>query len=332
MNGKEFWLRWRGEIVRGTMIFAIVIAGGLFVRSLVGRGRAQLEGLRNQFDTDFLAPDRQRAESWHYGNTVPAHGTLWLRNINGSITVEPAAGQRVEVSAERTYRHSPVDSVRIVTTESKGGLTVCAMWPGHAVECGPDGRYSTQGGLQGNDVAVVFTVQLPRRVKLDASTVNGDVQVNGVSAPVLVGTINGDITVETSTGPVRATTVNGDVSATMHGFADSGDVAVTTVRGDAVVVVPEKVDAVVEGHTVTGVIATDYPLTVSGKFASHSIAGTLGKGGRTIKLTTVTGDVALRRIGSALAPPRPAATPRPPIPPGPPGPPASTPRPRSGTS
>jgi hypothetical protein len=112
----------------------------------------------------------------------------------------------------------------------------------------------------------------------------------------------------------------------MHGFVDPGDVAVTTVNGDAVVVLPESVDAVVEGHTVAGDIASDYPLTVSGKFASHSIAGTLGKGGRTIKLTTVTGDVALRRIGSALTPPRP------PVPPARPGPPAGAPRPRSGTS
>ncbi len=331
MNGKEFWLRWRGEILRGAMIFGIVIVGGLFVLRLVGRGRTQLEGLRQQFDTDFLAPDRHHAEPWSYVTAVPVQRTLWLRNINGSIAVEPGEGRQVQIVADRSYKHSRVDSVRIVTAESERGLTVCAMWPGHAVECGPDGHYSTEGGLHGNDVAVVFTVQLPRGVKLDASTVNGDVKVNGVSAPVVVGTVNGDITVETSAGPVRAATVNGDVNATMRGFADPGDVNVTTVHGDAVVVLPDNVDAVVEGHTVAGDIASDYPLVVSGKFASHAIAGTLGKGGRTIKLTTVTGDVELRKLGMAPTPPRPATTPRPPVPP-PPVPPASAPRPRSGTS
>lgn len=332
MNGKEFWLRWRGEILRGTMIFGIVIAGGLFVRSLVGRGRAQLEGLRQQFDTDFLAPDRHHAEAWTYVTDVPAQRTLWLRNINGSITVEPGTGQKVQIVADRSYKHSPVDSVRIVTTESDRGLTVCAMWPGHAVECGPDGGYSTKGGLQGNDVAVVFTVQLPRGVRLDASTVNGDVQVNGASAPVFAGTVNGDIAIETSAGPVRAATVNGDVNATMRGFADPGDVNVTTVHGDAIIVLPDNVDAVVEGHTVAGDIASDYPLVVSGKFASHAIAGTLGKGGRAIRLTTVTGDVELRKLGAVPPTPRPATTPRPPVPPVPPVPPGGTPPPRSGTS
>jgi len=328
MNGKEFWLRWRGEILRGTMIFAIVLTGGLFVRSLVGRGRAQLEGIRQAFDSDFLAADRQRGEPWQYTTTIPAQRTLWLRNINGSITVESGAGQKLEISAERTYKQSPVDSVRIVTATSDHGLTVCAMWPGHAVQCGPDGHYSTEGGMQGNDVALLFTVRLPRGVKLDASTVNGDVDVSGVSAPVDVGTVNGDITVETTAGPVRAATVNGDVNATMHGFSGPGDVNVATVHGDATITLPDKVNAVVDGHTVAGDISSDYPLTVSGKFASHAISGTLGKGGRSIKLTTVTGDVVLRRLGAVETPPMP---PTPAIPKRP-APPSGTPPPRSGTS
>lgn len=330
MNGKEFWLRWRGEILRGTVICCIVIAGGLFVRSLVGRGRAQLEGLRHQFDTDFLAPDRQRAEPWNYVTTIPAQRTVWLRNLNGSITVDSVAGQKIQILAERTYRHSPADSVRIVTAESEHGLTVCAMWPGNAAECGPDGHYSIKGSTKGNDVAVVFTVQLPRGVRLDATTVNGDVEVNGASAPVSVATVNGDVTVETSAGPVHAVTVNGDVNATMHGFKDPGEVNVATVHGDAVLTLPDNVDAVVNGNTVAGDITSDYPLAISGKFASHTVSGTLGKGGRQIKLTTVTGDVELRKVG---APSRgPVIAPAPPPPPVPPVPPTSTSRPRSGTS
>lgn len=329
MNGKEFWLRWRGEILRGIVIFGFVIAGGLFVRSLVGRGRAQLEGLRRQFDTDFLAPDRQRAAPWNYVTTVPAQRTLWLRNLNGSITVDSGVSQKVEILAERTYRHSPADSVQIVTAESDRGLTVCAIWPGNPTGCGPNGNYSLKGGMHGNDVAVVFTVRLPRGVKLDASTVNGDVEVNGASAPVSVGTVNGDVTVETSAGPVHAVTVNGDVNATMRGFADPGEVNITTVHGDAILTLPDNLDAVVSGNTVAGDITSDYPLAISGKFASHTLSGTLGKGGRQIRLTTVTGDVELRKMG---APGRgPVTAPVPAVPPAPPAP-SGRPRPRPGTS
>lgn len=333
MNGKEFWLRWRGEILRGTIIFGLVIAGGLFVRSLVGRGRAQLEGLRDQFSTDLLASDRQHGEPWRYAADLTPSQTLWLRNINGSIAVEPSDSRQVEILAERTFKHSPVDSVRILTQSSEKGLTICAMWPGHATRCGPDGQYSAEGGVHGNDVALSFTVRLPSGVRLDASTVNGDVEVNRVSAPVSVGTINGDVAIDTDHGPVRASTVNGDVAAVMRGFSGPGDVNVATVHGDAAITLPDNVDAVVDGHTVAGDIMTDYPLVVSGKFASHSIAGTLGNGGRHLKLTTVTGDVELRRLGSELPAPATAPTRRhPPAPPVQQVPPAGTSRPRSGRS
>jgi cytoskeletal protein CcmA (bactofilin family) len=314
MNGKEFWLRWRGEILRGTMIFLVVVGGGFFVRSVVGRGREKLEGLRDQFNTDFLAADRQRAEPWHYTADLAPQRTLWLRNINGSIAVDSAEGNKLEITAERTFKHSSVDSVQILTSTSEHGLTVCAMWPGRAVQCGPDGHYSTDGGVHGNDVALVFTVRLPAGVKLDASTVNGDVEVNGATAPVDAGTVNGDIAIETAHGPVRAATVNGDVAAVLHGFSGPGDVNVATVHGDASLTLPDKLDAVVEGHTVAGDINTDYPLVVSGKFASHTIGGTLGKGGRRLNLNTVTGDVELRRLSATTTPlpERPAITPRPP--------------------
>jgi hypothetical protein len=329
MTGKEFWLRWRSEILRGMVIFAVVIAGGLFVRSVVGRGRARLDGLREQFNTDFLAADRQQAEPWHYTADIAAQHTLWLRNINGSISVQPSDGRQVEILAERTFKHSPVDSVQILTTISEKGLTVCAMWPGHATRCGPDGQYSSQGGIHGNDVALAFTVRLPAGVKLDASTVNGDVEVNGASAPVSAGTVNGDIAIETANGPVRAATVNGDVAAVMRGFSGPGDVNVATVHGDASLTLPDNVDAIVDGHTVAGDIMTDYPLVVSGKFASHAIAGTLGKGGRHLKLTTVTGDVELRRLEAEVPPPAAGPTRRRPLTPTVPPAPAGSPRPRS---
>jgi cytoskeletal protein CcmA (bactofilin family) len=318
MDGREFWMRWRGDILRGVVIFGLVLGGGLFVRSLAHRGRAQLNGLERAFDTDFFASDRQRAEPWTYVTPLAAQRTLWVRNVNGSITIEPADAGSVEIRAERTFRHSPADSVRIVTAESEKGITVCAVWPGPNSDgaCGPDGHYTSEPKLRGNDVAVVFTVRLPRGVKIDASTINGDVEVRGASAPIGVGTVNGDVTVETSGGPVRAVTVNGDAQATIRGFAEPGDVNITTVHGDATLDLPDQVDAVLDGHTVTGDISSDYPLTIAGKFASHDLTGTLGKGGRRIHITTVAGDVQLRKASQAVQ--SIPAAPRGPVPPTPP--------------
>lgn len=316
MDAREFWVRWRSDIVRGAVIFGVVLGGGLLVRSLVHRGRTQLGGLERAFDTDFFAADRQRAEPWTYATPLAPQRTLWLRNVNGSITVEPASSGTVEITAQRTFRHSAADSIRIVTAESDKGLTVCAVWPSSSGEgaCGPDGRYTSEPQLRGNDVAVVFTVKVPRGVKVDASTINGDVEVHGGTAPIGVGTVNGDVTIETSGGPVRAVTVNGDAQATIRGFAEPGDVNITTVHGDATLDLPDRLDAVLDGHTVTGDISSDYPLTIAGKFASHQLTGTLGKGGRRIHITTVAGDVQVRKASAQSVPP-PAVAPTAPTPP-----------------
>src|SRR5216117_4623693 len=75
-----------------------------------------------------------------------------------------------------------------------------------------------------------FTVQLPHNVPIDASTVNGGLEIDGVSAPVEAATVNGRIAVNTSTGPVQATTVNGSIEANMQSLP-SGDVRLTTVNG-----------------------------------------------------------------------------------------------------
>jgi hypothetical protein len=330
MNGREFWIRWRGDILRGVVIFGVVIGGGMFVRSLIGRGRAQLSGLQRTFDTDFFASDRQRAEPWTYSTPVAPHRTVWLRNINGSITVEAGDSRSVEITAERTFRHSPADSVRLVATESPDGITICAIWPSPTNSCGPNGHYTTEGRMRGNDVAVVFTVRLPRGVKIDASTINGDVEVRGASAPIDAVTVNGDVTAETSAGPVRATTVNGDAQATISSFGEPGDVSLTTVHGDATLELPDQTDAVLDGHTVTGDISSDFPLTISGKFASHELTGTLGKGGRKIHITTVAGDVDVRKVSAT--PEATPALPPPAVRPVPPSRSRGTPRPRAGTS
>jgi len=331
MTGKEFFTRWRTEIIRGVLILGVVFGIGIFVVSMVGRGKAALHDFGHQFTADAFGGDRAHGQPWEFVKPLAQDHTLWLRNVNGSISITPSDGKNVEIRAERTTKHSPADSVRIVTMESENGLTVCAVWPGRSSECGPDGHYSSQGHGNGNDVAVDFEVRLPHGVRVDASTVTGDVTVEGASAPVDAAAVTGDVRVETASGPVSATTVTGDAHATVHGFTEPGEVKITTVTGDAQVDLPSNVDAVVDGHTVAGDISSEFqPLSVTGKFASHSLSGTLGKGGRQIHITTVTGDVDLREVG-----PMPEAAPATaPVPPAhrPPPPARESSRPRSGRS
>ena len=173
------------------------------------------------------------------------------------------------------------------------GIAICAVWARGGGRCGPGEDYRASSPRH-NDVAVDFTVRLPKWVGLGASTVNGAVHVANATGPLVVASINGEVDAETAAGPVRATSVNGSVRARMRAFGDTGEVALSTVNGSATAELPARLDAEVDASTVNGSIETDYPLVVTGKVAKH-LQGTLGAGGRKVRITTVNGGITLRK-------------------------------------
>src|SRR2546428_303399 len=193
-----------------------------------------------------------------------------------------------------------------------GGVTICALWGKGGRNCGAEGDYEW-GSLRHNSVRVHFTVRVPRGVKVDAFTVNGDVTVAGASAPVKAQTVNGEIKAQTSAGPLEVQNVNGSVQAAISGFAEPGKVEVKTVNGAVTLELPATLNAELEATTLAGSVDTDFPLTASQGILPRRFHGTIGTGGRTIQVETLHGSIQVRKLPPP-APPRP----RPPAPPVPP--------------
>jgi len=295
-----FWDTWRKDITRGGVLFAAVLAIGFCVHYVIARVRERvpvaLRELRGNFAPDVTAGPRTPGETWSYRAKIAPNQWVWIHNTNGSVTVEPGKGDSLEVTAVKSYRRSDPASVRLVAVPYDGGVSICAVWS-HSQRCEP-GEHLKGGSAHGNDVAVTFTVRLPRRVRLGATTVNGGVQVRGATAPVVAATVSGDVDAETADGPVSAVSVNGSVRARMRAFADTGEVSLFTVNGTATAELPARLDADVEATTVNGSINTDYPLTVTGKYMSHQLRGTVGNGGRRVRITTVNGSINLKQAGT----------------------------------
>jgi DUF4097 and DUF4098 domain-containing protein YvlB len=107
-------------------------------------------------------------------------------------------------------------------------------------------------------------------------------------------TVNGSINVSTA-GLASAKTVNGSITATM-GRADWSDaLEFHTVNGAIELNLPAGLSTEVEAETLNGDIQTDFPLTVTGRFSKRHLTGTIGGGGRELRLKTVNGSVAIRR-------------------------------------
>jgi hypothetical protein len=233
---------------------------------------------------------------------VKASQQVWIRNTNGPVDVVQGTGDMLEVATEKSWRNSDPNSVELVAVPSERGVTICALWAARERRCGEGGDYRLNG-VSKNDVAVRFTVSLPRGVKVDVSTVNGGVAIEGAAAPVAATTVNGRIVVHTSVGPVQASTVNGSIEAAMDALT-GGDIELETVNGSVTAALPSTLNAVVDAATVNGRVETEFPLQVTGKISPRHVRGTIGTGGMTLKLNTVNGSVTIRRAPVAPIAPR----------------------------
>jgi len=234
---------------------------------------------------------------WH--DTVPAGRQVTIHNLNGPVRVRAATGPEVEVRAVKHYKGFRPQRVRFITTSGRQGVVVCAMW-GRGGECSED-EYRARTSLWPrilslrSEVQVEFTVAVPPGVRVNAQTTNGSVRVDGVAAPVKASTVNGSIRVATSAGPVTASAVNGSIVARVDSFAAAGPMTLTTVNGSVTAELPPELDATLDMQTVNGRVDADFPVTVTGSVSSRRLHGTVGSGGRAIKLETVNGRVAVRR-------------------------------------
>ena len=247
-----------------------------------------------------MAQGRQTQQNaFSLAERVPSGSWIRVRNINGEIRVRASTSDKVEVTATKTWRRGDPKDVRIETTKaSDGSILVCALW-NEGARCTESGYHSNNDGQRNeynnNDTAVDFEVRVPRGVKVGVWSVNGGVNVDGATSEVRASSVNGGVDAVSSGGPVTASTVNGSVHASMGRLEGTQDLDYSTVNGSVIAEFTGDVDADIELRTVNGRFQTDWPVTITGRIDPRHLRATLGKGGRRIRLSTVNGNVELRK-------------------------------------
>jgi hypothetical protein len=241
--------------------------------------------------------DREReTNAFQWSGRIPAGSWLRLRNINGRINVVAASSETAEVTADKTWRRGDPEQVRIEMVRDGDNVTICAIWHEN-VRCDAEGYRGSGRSERSNDVAVEFTVRLPRGVHAELHTVNGGLAVEGATGQVEARTVNGGINVTSSAGPVSARTTNGSITATMGTNRVENDLSFQTVNGSITLTLPQSINAQLEMRTVNGSLSSDFPITISGRIRPRAINATLGDGGGRLEVRTVNGSIRIRRAG-----------------------------------
>lgn len=257
------------------------------------------------------------ATTWTWDGRVASGNWFRLSSVNGPVSIEPSSDNMVHIRAEKIVNRGSVTDVHFQVLESGGDVRVCALWRQDV--CDDDGMHSRRSrgddedGNERHDVKVRFTVKVPSGVRVSAGTVNGEmrvrdvtsdvrastvnglVEVRNVGGEVRANTVNGGIDVVTKSGPVNANTVNGDIDVRMSSLSRDGEMNFHTVNGSVTVETPASLDADVSLDTMHGSISSDWPVQLSGRFGPRHAEGTIGRGGRSIKLRTLNGSVELRK-------------------------------------
>jgi DUF4097 and DUF4098 domain-containing protein YvlB len=237
------------------------------------------------------------AQDFNWHGKIAQGKRLEIKGVSGDVRAVLASGGEAVVSARKHARRSDPDEVEIKVVESEDGVTICAVYPTpprarEENDCEPgDGWHSS---TDNNDVTVDFEVQVPAGVEFDGRTVNGEMSAEGLKADVHAATVNGSVRVST-TGLAEATTVNGSVYVEMGRVNWTDQLEFSTVNGGITLVMPGKLDTELRASTVNGEIESDYPLTISGRFGPRRLRGTIGAGGRTLNLSTVNGEIRLKK-------------------------------------
>jgi len=206
-------------------------------------------------------------EELHKSYPIDADGRVSLNNVNGAVHISAWDRNEVQVEAiKRAYTKEALGEANIVIDSASSSISIRTKYP--------------ESKHHKDSASVEYTLKVPRRARLFAvETVNGSVEVSGVTGDVKISSVNGPVTAQNLAGEARLSTVNG------------------TVNGSISLAIPENANADVDASTVHGAISSDFGSPERRHRIGGSVSGRIGSGGVHIKLNSVNGAI---RILSTL--------------------------------
>ena len=226
---------------------------------------------------------------------LPRSGEVLVQNFNGHVEVAGGEGAQVRLVAVKTARaatdgraRSYLRELQVKIEETDGRLVIRTVTPGGDGVMG----WLAGAGVEGH---VSYRLLVPRGARVTATTVNGNVEVARLHAPVHAASTNGTVSVLEVGGEVDATSVNGNIRVDMRQGEPHSQMDLSTVNGSIVLYLPAEFRAFVDARTVNGSVASDLPLLVEGRRSRSRLVGSLNGGHVKLVLRTTNGSILLRQ-------------------------------------
>ena len=214
-------------------------------------------------------------------------GRFSISNVNGSINITGGSGNGVEIVAtKKADSQEQLDKIQIEISNSDDEIVV-------ETELGKSDRWYSMGDSSGE---VKYEVIVPVGTMLDSvETVNGGVNISGVSGNVVAESVNGGVDVTDLAGDAKLSTVNGSVDAGFVRLEGDQSVKAETVNGRVTIRLPEDADVRVSADTLNGSISgKEFGLHTDKGFVGSDLNGNIGHGKARLNIDTVNGSIKIR--------------------------------------
>lgn len=243
----------------------------------------------------------QLREEFHRTFPLAADGRVSLENIDGTVKITTWERNEVKVDAvKRAYSRERLDEAQIRVDSNANSIEISTDYPER------NSRFNTGEERRNSMASVDYTLTVPRGARLEGiELVNGDLWIEGVTGDVKASLVNGNTTARGLTGEAKLSTVNGRLDATFDQLDSQKTISLGSVNGPVTLTIPSNANAQLRANTVSGSITNDFGLPVRrGEYVGRDLSGTLGSGGPRIRLSNVSGPIAIKHAadGRPLSP------------------------------
>lgn len=221
-------------------------------------------------------------------------GRIQLANINGRVEVRAWDGEGVKLAAIKKGRTEEiVADIKILVESSPDRLSI-------RTELARVKRGWWRGTTREGEVN--YTLLVPATAGLEnIDTVNGSVQIEGISGPVRATTVNGSIRGDALAGAAEFETVNGNIEFHHSKLGEDARLRASSVNGSIEVHLPADQSAALRASTVNGAIHSDFSFTTTSDHSRRKVEARIREGGARIELSTVNGGIRVREAGNEHA-------------------------------
>jgi hypothetical protein len=237
--------------------------------------------------------------SQEYKQDMGGKTKISIHSLFGELFIEGVSGSELAITAEDYEKPPPrADGLKPLYGSAEDNTDI-----GLSVREEGESLIITGATKKSQDATYFLRVPEATDITVDLSSpFANDIEITGMSGELVIESLNNDIKLINITGPAVIHSISGDIEGIFASINQENPTSITAVSGDIDLALPANGPANIEICTTTGEAYSDLDLKLEKegeedmmRIGGSTTKGILGAGGVTMNITSVSGNIFLRK-------------------------------------